>query len=185
MYLLIVAYNMLIFPHNSQCQNTTISYPYRNSGNLQIKKVNQDQWGVFTKRPYIKGSIVISSNLASNAKRPNPNPISCSHSIQKSWNEHILMDLPAQFLNHSCDPNIGVKKELNKGQSYDFVALRDIDEGEEVRFDYETTEYLVGAFEHCMCGAYNCRGTIKGFKYSKYVILKKYGGKNIAAYLMD
>ena len=95
------------------------------------------------------------------------------------------MDLPAQFLNHSCDPNIGVTTTSNEGQSYDFIALRDIPEGEEVRFDYETTEYEVGAFEDCMCGVESCRGTIKGFKYSKDVILKKYGGKNIAPYLME
>lgn len=95
------------------------------------------------------------------------------------------MDLPAQFLNHSCDPNIGVVKELNEGGSYDFVALRDIEEGEEVRFDYETTEYEVGAFADCKCGADICRRNIKGYKYNKDVILEQYGGKNVAAYLMD
>ncbi len=86
------------------------------------------------------------------------------------------MDLPAQFLNHSCDPNIGVALKLNEGGSYDFVALRDIPEGEEVRFDYETTEYPVGAFEDCMCGVESCRGVVKGFKYCRDVILRKYGG---------
>jgi len=158
----------------------------RYSGQLQIKRVNPDQWGVFAHRPYTKGSIVISSNLATDTNNePNPKATSCSHAIQTNFNEHILMDLPAQFLNHSCDPNIGVAVKLNEGQSYDFVALRDIQEGEEVRFDYETTEYEVGAFEDCMCGAGSCRGTIKGFKYNRDVILEKYGGKNIAAYLME
>ena len=157
----------------------------RCSGQLQIKKVNPDQWGVFAHRPYTKGSIVISSNLAADTNQPNPKATSCSHSIQTNFNEHILMDLPAQFLNHSCDPNIGVAVKLNEAGSYDFVALRDIQEGEEVRFDYETTEYEVGAFEDCMCGADICRGTIKGFKYNKGVILEKYGGKNISAYLME
>lgn len=157
----------------------------RCSGKLQIKKVNPDQWGVFAQRPYTKGSIVISSNLATDIEQPNPKATSCSHAIQIGWNEHILMDLPAQFLNHSCDPNIGVAIKLNEGQSYDFIALRDIEEGEEVRFDYETTEYQVGAFEDCMCGADICRGTVKGFKHNKDVILAKYGGKNIAGYLME
>ena len=56
------------------------------------------------------------------------------------------MDLPARFLNHSCGPNIGVGKRrrskeeeeessssnmnMNEKGSYDFVALRDLDEGE-------------------------------------------------------
>ena len=149
-----------------------------------MKKVNPYQWGVFAQRPYAKGSIVISSNLTD--VTPNPKATSCSHSIQTNWNEHILMDLPAIFMNHTCDPNVGVAKELNEGGSYDFVALRDIEEGEEVRFDYETTEYVaVGSFEVCKCGSANCRGAIKGYKYNKDVLLEQYGGKNIAAYLMD
>lgn len=40
------------------------------------------------------------------------------------------MKLPAQFLNHSCDPNVVVGGGANDVGSYDFVALRDIDAGE-------------------------------------------------------
>ena len=47
------------------------------------------------------------------------------------------MKLPAQFLNHSCDPNVVVGGGANDAGSYDFVALRDIDAGE-VRVMYET-----------------------------------------------
>ncbi len=153
----------------------------RSSGQVEIKKVTPEQWGVFTSRPYTKGSIVVSSNLAEPGSKAKP----CSHSIQTNVNEHIMMDAPAILINHSCDPNVGVAMQLNEGGSYDFVALRDIQEGEELRFDYETTEYVVGAFEDCMCGADNCRGNIKGFKYNKDVLLEQYGGKNIiAAHLM-
>ena len=45
------------------------------------------------------------------------------------WNKHILMTLPARYLNHSCGPNICVGG-VNENGSYDFVALRDIDAGE-------------------------------------------------------
>ncbi|KAL7524671.1 hypothetical protein ACHAXR_002204, partial [Thalassiosira sp. AJA248-18] len=148
-------------------------------GNLQLQKVNEYQWGVFTSRPFVKGSTVISSTLT------NPSPTSCSHSIQIDWDKHILMDLPAQFLNHSCDPNIGVALEVNEAGSYDFVALRDIDAGEEVRFDYETTEFEVGAFSECHCGAINCRGIIRGYKYNSEAIEAKYGGTNVADYLIN
>jgi len=153
----------------------------RCSGQVHIKRVTPDQWGVIASRPFTKGSIVVSSNLA----EPNPKATPCSHSIQTNVNEHIMMDVPAILINHSCDPNVGVAAQLNEAGSYDFVALRDIQEGEELRFDYETTEYVVGAFEDCMCGADICRGTIKGFKYNKDILLEQYGGKNvIAAHLM-
>lgn len=151
-------------------------------GNVNIEKVNSDQWGVFTSRPFTKGSTVISSTLLNNNNgKPNPSPESCSHSIQIDWDKHILMALPARFLNHSCDPNI-VVGGINEGGSYDFVALRDIADGEQVRFDYETTEYEVGAFSECRCGAWNCRGTIRGFKHHADVIRAKYG-ENIPQYL--
>ena len=39
------------------------------------------------------------------------------------------MDLPARFLNHSCEPNVAVGGVNDRG-SYDFIALRDIDAGE-------------------------------------------------------
>ncbi len=106
-------------------------------GHIQVKRVNEHQWGVFTSRPYTKGSTVISSSLLQPPTKDsdtinNPSSKSCSHSIQIDWDKHILMELPARFLNHCCDPNIGVdaKRGLNASGSYDFVALRDIEAGE-------------------------------------------------------
>lgn len=55
----------------------------------------------------------------------------------------------------------------------------------EVKFDYETTEYEVGAFSECHCGAANCRGTIAGFKHNADSILSKYGDENVAEYLVE
>jgi len=80
---------------------------------------------VYTSRTFTKGSTVISSKAQSTSN------ISCSHSIQTDWNKYTLMNLPARFLNHCCGPNIGVRGDgLNSSDSYDFVALRDIEEGE-------------------------------------------------------
>jgi SET domain-containing protein len=39
-----------------------------------------------------------------------------------------------------------------------FVALRDIDAGEEITIDYEST--LHSDDKRCICGAITCRGTI-------------------------
>ena len=96
------------------------------------------------------------------------------------------MNLPARYINHSCDPNVGVGG-LNEFGSYDFLALEDIESDEvrlllktchchnrsvlkqhhinkfitkELKFDYETTEYEIGAFSECLCGSHNCRGSI-------------------------
>jgi SET domain-containing protein len=59
------------------------------------------------------------------------------------------------FSNHSCDPNIGVQGQIV------FVAMRNIQPGEELTHDWATTDD--DAYEMpCNCGAPNCRGIITG-----------------------
>jgi hypothetical protein len=64
------------------------------------------------------------------------------------------------YVNHSCDPNCGVRDE--DGQILLF-ALRAIRKGEEISFDYATTQ--TGGFFvfDCQCGAAECRGYVGDF----------------------
>ncbi len=60
---------------------------------------------------------------------------------------------------HSCDPNATCDMETRT-----FYALRDIEAGEFITMDYcETEDYLFKTFP-CSCGAFNCRGEVKGRK---------------------
>jgi hypothetical protein len=45
------------------------------------------------------------------------------------------------------------------------VAVRDIPAGEELTFDYLTTEWEMATPFACRCGAADCRGLIQGFKH--------------------
>ncbi|HMJ03305.1 MAG TPA: SET domain-containing methyltransferase [Conexibacter sp.] len=66
-------------------------------------------------------------------------------------------------VNHSCDPNCGVR--LNDGQAFDFVARRRIDAGQEVTFDYAMRNFTIDHFPTvCLCGAAGCRGSVTGWK---------------------
>jgi len=61
----------------------------------------------------------------------------------------------AKFINHSCDPNLSLRK--SKGRIY-FYSKRPIRKGQELTVDYRfgpTTNPIV-----CHCGSTNCRGTI-------------------------
>lgn len=60
--------------------------------------------------------------------------------------------------NHSCDPNIGVKGQIV------IVSRRDIRKGEELCFDYETTEIegCGGLPFNCTCNSSKCRKKIEG-----------------------
>ena len=62
------------------------------------------------------------------------------------------------YINHSCEPNAFMQI------LYDhilFIALRDIEPGEEITIDYETT--LHPNDKRCICGAASCRGTINKY----------------------
>jgi len=79
------------------------------------------------------------------------------------------------FSNHSCDPNIGVQGQIV------FVAMRDIQPGEELTHDWATTDD--DSYElQCHCGAQNCRGIITGQDWRRKELQQKYQGY-IAWYL--
>lgn len=64
----------------------------------------------------------------------------------------------ADYLNHSCEPNAGIK-----GQIF-LMAMRDIEPDEEVTFDYAMCLHRVEGLPpyrmECLCGKDNCRKII-------------------------
>ncbi|MGH3709391.1 MAG: SET domain-containing protein-lysine N-methyltransferase [Pseudonocardiaceae bacterium] len=90
-------------------------------------------------------------------------PERTTHSFQKGWDTHVELGTPARFMNHSCQPNTGVVDNSQDG--YDFVALQEIQPGDELTWDYETTEYVSIAVPRCLCAAENCRTRIHGYRF--------------------
>lgn len=77
-----------------------------------------------------------------------------------------------EYMNHCCDPNtIFIHDGL-------MIATRDIEAGEEVTYDYATSES--GTSSHmpfqCACGKGACRGTITGEDFLKPEVRAKYAG---------
>lgn len=62
------------------------------------------------------------------------------------------------YLNHSCSPNVG----FTAGDLRLF-ALRDIQAGEELLWDYSTSMNEAGWSLPCFCGAANCRSRIQSY----------------------
>lgn len=130
--------------------------------------------GVFAIRDFQPGETVIVG------RRVEVLPQRTLHSLQMDFDLHVELDEPARLLNHSCNPNTGVRN--NQFGGYDFVALVNIAKGDEITWDYETTEYISIAVSKCLCGHYNCRNEIRGFKFFHFEIKQKYG-QFIADYL--
>eukprot|EP00978_Attheya_sp_CCMP212_P011521 scaffold28448_cov51-Attheya_sp.AAC.2 len=132
-------------------------------------------YGLEASRSFREGDKVMSS------KALEVTPVG-SHTVQTGWDRHVLIDLPARFVNHSCDANLGIKDNI--GGAYDFFALKEIEEGSELLWDYETSEYEIGSFETCLCGSQRCRGSLGGFKKHGDQI-KNFYGEYVADYLKE
>ena len=84
-------------------------------------------------------------------------------------------ELSMLYLNHSCDPNLGVRGEIT------FVAMREIRSGEELTHDWAMTDdddYFV----ECNCGAPGCRKTLTGKDWQRPDLQKRFAGY-FSAYL--
>jgi SET domain-containing protein len=67
----------------------------------------------------------------------------------------------ARFINHACDPNCQTEQF---GNTIWIVAIRDIEAGEELTYNYGYEGNDEPA-EPCHCGAKNCCGSILGPQY--------------------
>ena len=98
-----------------------------------------------------------------------------AYTVQVEKNKHVWPQGVMVRFNHSCQPNA---KFIYKSRKIPYpsldvdhevfwyvVATRDIKKGEDVTFDYNTTEYDMAEPFKCNCAAEKCLGKIKGFKY--------------------
>jgi len=74
------------------------------------------------------------------------------------------------YLNHSCDPNIGIAGNIVT------VAMRDIESGEELTIDYAMFDDSPDYSMQCSCGSKICRGMLTGDDWKDPKIQKKYNG---------
>jgi hypothetical protein len=111
------------------------------------------------------------------------------HTIQISLRQHLEPRFPVRLINHSCNPNLGVKTTL-QGLP-DFYALRDLRAGEELTFDYAMTELMHvpradQALEfslECHCGEPSCRGQLGYYSTLPASHKRRYAG-SLSAYLL-
>lgn len=147
----------------------------RPSGKVIVRKTGIKGLGVFAKRSFSIGELVVEGKPVSKTK------IRTSHSFQVDFNSHVELDEPARLINHSCDPNLGVRNNSLGG--YDFIAIKQINPEEELGWDYCTTEYVsIAVKDKCLCESENCRVKIGGYTTLSQKELERYGGF-IAGYL--
>ncbi len=113
------------------------------------------------------GDVVNSEQLAGLALRTQ------QHSIQVEENLYLIPTRPpepADYVNHSCEPNAGLMGQIT------LVALRDIVPGEEVCFDYAMCDGSPYDEFECACGAPACRRRINRNDWARPELWERYNG---------
>ncbi len=131
--------------------------------------------GVFANRKFLRGEKILEfhGKIFTLEKLPMPYDGVSDHYMQIGESSYMgpsgeLDD----YVNHSCDPNCGIRVEDNR---LFLAAVRDIAPGEEITWDYSThLQENFGWTMKCGCGSNNCRKVIGDFQYLPSDLQKRY-----------
>ena len=142
--------------------------PGKGSGSLTVSKIS-------------KGEIVASfgGNVINQSELTNYSADRVSRSLQLNSDTYLLSgDVPeaGDMINHSCEPNCGMAGTSS------VQALRDIEIGEELTFDYAMSDSSQYDEFKCACGKDKCREKITGMDWQKRDLQAKYK-KYFSAYI--
>ena len=131
--------------------------------------------GVFAQRKFLQGEKILEfhGKIFTFEELPKPYESVSDHYMQIS--ETLYMGPSGRFddyLNHSCDPNSGIRGE---GGVLFLVAIKDIALSEEIVWDYSTHLHEnFGWTMKCGCLSKNCRKVISDFQYLPSDLQEKY-----------
>jgi len=114
--------------------------------------------GVFAQRDLAAGEtlLTLSGPIIDFAETRRQGPRECM-AIQIGPDRYLDTQPPGVFVNHSCQPNSGIRRDKY------LVALRPIFRDEEIRYDYSTTMEEDSFVMPCCCGQAACRHWIRDF----------------------
>ncbi len=131
--------------------------------------------GVFAHRPVRAGELLmVWGGFIASRQQLEALPDWMRHRSVQVDDDHYLIspveDEPADYINHSCDPNGGLSGQIS------VVAMRDIEPGEEVCFDYAMSDSTSYDEFECQCGSKLCRGKITGNDWMLPELQVRYAG---------
>lgn len=140
---------------------------------LLIKTTKKGK-SVFARRNYRKGEFIIEFrgrrySMDEYKKRLNPRN---NHFLQIDTDVYLGPTRTADnYINHSCDPNSGIRIVDGRVLLHAIKAIR---RGDEISFDYSTSMAEEYWEMDCSCGSRLCRRRVRDFKYLPEEIKKRY-----------
>jgi SET domain len=90
--------------------------------------------------------------------------------VQVDVGKHITLQPEfLQYINHSCTPNV-----FFDTTRMELVALKEIQQGEEMTFFYPSTEWEMKQPFNCYCGSSNCVGQVRGAAFLPKNVWRNY-----------
>lgn len=151
------------------------SYGYL-SEKLEVRAApEKGGFAVYARQALAKDEIICvwSGRIISQAALPGLSDAEKSHTIQVDEGMFLApfgLEEPSDFINHSCNPNAGIRGQIT------LVAMRPIVEGEEITFDYAMADSTPYDEFPCSCGAATCRGRVSGADWTHPELWTRYSG---------
>jgi SET domain-containing protein len=132
-------------------------------------------FGLFAREPIAKDEVlsVWGGEIMTGEELTQQSEARQKHGLQVEENIYLLPivdDDPADYYNHSCNPNAGLSGQIC------LVAMRAIAVDEEICFDYAMSDGSDYDEFECHCGAENCRKTVTGSDWRLPELQKRYAG---------
>ena len=141
----------------------------KRAGRIEVRESGVHGRGVYATKPIPKGARIIEYTGRRVLWENVPNDPDDPHTFLFGLDNGIEVIDPtirgneARWINHSCDPNCEAIEE--EDERVFIYALRDLQQGEELFYDYalqvdEPITREVSEESRCFCGSSRCRGTM-------------------------
>jgi hypothetical protein len=128
------------------------------------QNILNDQKAFFAQRKYQPGEVLTTFSAGEMLSKPS------YLTVQVGIDQHIMLEPEhLQYINHSCDPNV-----FFDTHTMEIVAVKTIEEGDEMTFFYPSSEWDMAQPFTCLCGSSNCLGTIQGAAHIAPDIINTY-----------
>lgn len=159
----------------------------KEEGNYELKKSEIEGWGWYARRDFVRNEVIskylvgryedirIGDDIEEGSDFDH-GAVQCGVTEKGDALYIGVPNSPRRFINHSCEPNVGISRHPRSEGGWDsfIIAICDIKTGDEIVLDYSTTQLEKWEMEGCRCGKENCRHTVTDFAHISPDLQEKY-----------